>query len=304
MYKSLKFSFVFFFVISCTKNSTDTISNDTSAGIVEQDSTIAKDKFTIKELLNQSIDASDLELGSKNNLNVFNGFKGLKLGLNFDKIILENKTKVIVDKTLLNHNYKEVSFERTDEIKSGKGSIQFLKLFFLDNLLQSMEINQTESWSISNTEYAGGRYSSGLQNNSFIEIFSSAFGTPDVLQYSMGIMKPINLHGNLKSNLEFIDHQFLISNKDDFFPINVDLGWENDEIRYFLTVSHVNINAMLQDQKDKSLSTKSWLFIENKSTKKLLHQLQEEILELENMNREKKQQVDIIKSKKNAIESL
>lgn len=307
MAKIPQITLILFIIFSCNKNPNQSNIDDTVLEQVERDSAILKDKFTIKDLITQNVDASNLDVASKKNLDIFNGFKGLKLGLNFDKITLEDNTKLHTDFNSEELNYKAMQYVAKDNIESGNGVIQFIDFEFLENKLESFSVTQMQSWKITDEEFDSVTFSSRLQFNTFIKIFYSAFGNPDILEYNIGIVKPTRLTGNLDENLRLIDNEYRqkINNRNN---TSIDLIWENDKISYWLSVSPDMMNDILRDispkKKINSQGMKARLTVRSISKIDQLSKIRKEIAGIENDKREKKEIEDKIQSKKNAIESL
>ena len=259
-------------------------------------------KKSIYELLDQKIEINNVE--NKENLEIFNGFNGLKIGKNFTDFSFGKECKVLIDANVNNFNYKKVQFvPKLDDIKSGRGSIMFITLVFLDDVLEEIEINQAESWQVSKSEYESKNFSRGLKFNSFIEIFRSAFGDPDNFQYFIMGSKIKKMLGDFDDNIDEIHNQYnKTQNNNDL--TSIDMDWQNDRLIYFLSVSPKDMNYLSPNSNKKTISLNSYLLIQNKITKKNINKITSEIARKENLAREKNRENKQIQNKKSSIQSL
>jgi|GEM_PF-6196930 len=262
-------------------------------------------KESIYSMLNKKIETENLSIESRENLDLFKGFKGLKIDKRLSDFMIDNEFKILSDVNILSHNYKKIQFvpKNPFKIKSGNGNIMFITLIFLDDALKRLEINQNESWEIGKSEYDSKNFSRGLKYNSFINIFASAFGKPDSFEYLMLGSKPKKMYGDFQDNLNKIHNEYNKTQNNGQLTF-IDLEWKNDKLEYYLTVTPIDMNYLNTDSEIKTLSMDSFMLIQEKASKDVINAIDEQIAKNENLIREKNKLNKKIQDKKNTIESL
>lgn len=287
---------------SCNEKKSQNIISDNNSDTIKADQKITQNSFA--SLLSQKINTNGLKLENKENLKNFNGFKGLKINSNFKNFIIDDESKIITDKNIKNHNFKEVQYiPKSLDIKSGRGNIMFVNLIFIDNILKEIEIHQQESWQISSAEYQSNKFSRGIKYNSFIEIFTSAFGKPDSFQYFIWGKQPQKMNGDFNKNLNEIDKSYNETQNNGELT-SVDLEWHNENLSYYLSIKPEDINYLFPDSEKKNLSTSSFVSIQDIDYKNIINEITNEIAKQDNIKREKEKENRKIQDKKNSIQSL
>ncbi|MBF8457152.1 hypothetical protein IV494_08140 [Kaistella sp. G5-32] len=259
-------------------------------------------KQSLYTLLNQKVKIINVE--NRENLDIFNGFNGLKIGKHYSDFFFDSETKILLDTNVGSFNYKEVQFiPKSINLKSGTGSIMFINLIFVNNLLEKISVNQTESWQINKAEYETGNFSRGLKFNSFIQIFRSAFGDPDSFEYFISGRKPQKILGDFDDNINKIHKQYNKTQNNNELT-SIDLEWKNNRLIYFLSVSPKDLSYLSPDDDLKTISLSSYLLIQNKNSKEIINKITHEIAEKENLARDKNRKNKLIQLKKNSIQTL